>query len=131
MSCAERSVRYHKQQTDHAVREAYGRLATDVAAAAAFHELLYWARKRAPRLFEAPVLNGYHPGVEALVNLSRFGSAHIRQAAEWTGTMSSWRLAVSSLAHHLVCKYEVPVFLASSWYAIEDAGEDKKRCWYV
>jgi hypothetical protein len=82
-------------------------------------------------LFEAPVVNGRHPGVEALVNLSRFGKAHIRPAIDWTGTMSSWRPAVSSLAHHLVCKYEVPMFLTSSWYAIQDAAEDEKRRWFV
>src|SRR5262249_22969932 len=72
----------------------------------------------------------YHPGVEALVNLSRFGKVHIRPAIEWSGTTSSWRLAVSSLAHHLICKYEVPVFLAASWYST-DAAADKKRGWFV
>lgn len=131
MSWSERTVRYHKQQTDYAIHGAYARLAADVAAAAGFDELLQCARKRAPRLLEAPVLDGRHPGVEALVNLSRFGKAHIRSATDWTGTISSWRLAVSSLAHHLVCKYEVPMFLTSSWYATEDAAEDKKRCWFV
>jgi hypothetical protein len=131
MSWSERSVRYHKQQTDYAIRGAYARLATDVAAAEGFNELLHCARKRAPRLLEAPAFNGHHPGVEALVNLSRFGSAHIRPATHWAGTMASWRLVVWSLAHHLVCKYEVPVFPASSWYSIEDAAGDKKRCWFV
>jgi hypothetical protein len=81
-------------------------------------------------LLEAPVLNGYHPGIEALVNLSRFEDAHIRPVADWPGTISSWRLAVSSLAHHLVCKYQVPVFLASSWHSA-DASADKKRGWFV
>ncbi len=131
MSRSERSVQYHKRQTDCAISHAYGRLATDSSAAAIFHELLHCARNRAARLFEAPVLNGHHPGVEALVNLSRFESAHIRPAAEWPGTTSCWRLAVWSLAHHLVCKYEVPVFLASSWFSTEDAAADKKRGWFV
>ena len=131
MSWSERSVRYHKRQTDSAIRHAYARLATDAPGVAIFDELLHYARNRAARLLEAPVLNGHHPGVEALVNLSRFGSAHIRPVAEWSGTASSWRLAVWSLAHHLVCKYEVPVFLASSWYSSEDATADKKRGWFV
>jgi hypothetical protein len=131
MSWSERSVRYHKHQTDHAIRGAYAQLATDIAAVAAFHELLYWARKRAPRLLDAPVVTGQHLGVEALVNLSRFRGTHIRRATDWTGTISSWRPAVSSLAHHLVCKYEVPLFLASSWYATEDVDGDKKRFWFV
>jgi hypothetical protein len=131
MSWSERSVRYHKRQTDCAIRHAYARLGADALAVARFQELLHCVRNRAARLLEAPVLNGHHPGVEALVNLSRFGSAHIRPAADWSGTTSSWRPAVSSLAHYLVCKYEVPVFLASSWYSTEDATPDKKRAWFV
>jgi len=130
MSWSERSVRYHKRQTDCAIRDAYARLSTDALAVAKFHELLHCARNRAARLFEAPVLNRYHPGVEALVNLSRFGGAHIRPASDWSGTTSSWRLAVSLLAHHLVCEYEVPVFLALSWYAMDSAA-DRKRGWFV
>ena len=131
MSWSERSVRYHKRQTDCALRHAYARFATDAPGVAIFDELLHYVRNRAPRLLEAPVVNGHHPGVEALVNLSRFGRARIRPVAEWAGTTSSWRLAVSSLAHHLVCKYEVPVFLASSWYSTEDVAADKKRGWFV
>jgi hypothetical protein len=131
MSSSERSVQYHKRQTDSAIHRAYTRLAMDGPAAANFHELLHHVRYRARRLLEAPVANGHHPGVEALVNLSRFGSVHIRPAAEWSGTTSSWRLAVSSLAYHLVCKYEVPVFLASTWCSTDDADADKKRGWFV
>jgi hypothetical protein len=71
------------------------------------------------------------PGVATLVNLSRYGNAHIRRVADWSGTTSYWRLAVSSLTHHLVCKYEVPVFLASSWYSAEEATADEKRGWFV
>jgi hypothetical protein len=98
---------------------------------AKFQELLHYARKRAPRLLESPVLNGHHPGVEALVNLARFRSAQIRPADEWRGSPSSWRLSVASFAQHLVCKYQVPIFLASSWYSAGDLDADKKRKWFV
>jgi hypothetical protein len=131
MSWPERSVRHHKRQTDCAIRRAYARLAADAPAVAKFDELLYYVRNRAARLLEAPVLSGQHPGVKALVNLSRFGGAHIRPVAEWSGTTSSWHRAVASLARHLVCKYEVPVFLASSWYSTEGAAADKRRAWFV
>jgi hypothetical protein len=131
MSGSELSVRYHKRQTDCAIHHAYARLATNAMAVAKFQELLYLVRSRAAGLLGAPILNGHHPGVEALVNLSRFGDAHIRAAAEWPGATSSWRGAVSALAHHLVCKYKVPVFLASSWYSTEEATSDKKRRWFV
>lgn len=103
----------------------------DEPAEANFPELLRHVRVRAPRLLEAPVVHGHHPGVEELVNLSRFRSAHIRPLAEWPGTTSSWRLAVWSLADHLVCKYKVPVFLASSWYSTEDTAAEQKRGWFI
>lgn len=131
MSWPERFVQYHKRQTDCAIRHAYARLAWNEAAAAKFHELLHYVRKRAARLLEAPVLNGYHPGVEALIHLSRFGDAHIRPADEWPGTTASWRVAVSSLARHLVCNYEVPMFLASSWHSTDEATADQKRGWFI
>jgi hypothetical protein len=130
MSWSERSVRYHKRQTDCAISRGYARVAADSLAAAKFHELLHCVQNRAGRLLEAPVINGHHAGVDALVNLSRFGGAHIRLVADWPGTRSCWRVAVSSLARHLVGKYEVPLFLASSWYSTQAAG-DKMRSWFV
>lgn len=131
MPWPERSVRYHKRQTDCAIHHAYSRLAADASAVARFDELLYCVRNRAPRLLEAPVVNEQHAGVEALINLSRFGNSHSRPVASWSGTTSSWRLVVPSLAHHLVGRYQVPVFLASSWYSTEGTTPDVKRGWFV
>jgi hypothetical protein len=82
-------------------------------------------------LLEAPVVNGHHPGVEALVNLSRFTCAHTRAVVDWPGTSASWRPAVCSLARHLIGKYAVPAFLAASWYATDDTYAEKKREWFV
>src|ERR1700733_3451514 len=130
MSWSERHVQDHKRRTDCAVRRACAELASDPPAFEKFQEMLTCSRKRAARLFEAPVSDGCHLGIDALVNLSRFRAAHIRAAIEWAGTSSSWRLAVSSMAHHLICDYEVPVFLASTWYATDSAA-DKKRGWFV
>jgi len=95
-----------------------------------FRETLDCARKRARRLFEAPVVDGRHLGVDALVNLSRFHVEHVRPVIDWAGASSSWRPAVAFLAHHLICKYKVPTFLASSWYAADSHG-DRKRGWFV
>jgi hypothetical protein len=130
MSWSERHVQDHRRRTDRAIRRAFAQLAPDPSTLERFQEMLVCARKRAPRLFEAPVCDGRHLGVDALVNLSRFRSAHIRSADYWAGTSSSWRPAVSSLAHHLICDYKVPVFLASAWHAT-DATAEKKRCWFV
>ena len=82
MSSAERFVRHHKQQTDRAISQAYARLAANTLASATFRALLHCVRNRAPRLQDAPVVNGHHSGVEALVNLSRFTSAHVRKIVD-------------------------------------------------
>ena len=130
MSWSERLVRDRKRQTDCAIHRACTQLASYPPVLENFHEILHCVRKRAERLFDAPVLDGRHLGVEALVHLSRFQSSHIRPTTDWAGTSSSWRPAVSSLAHHLICRYKVPFFLASSWYATDPAA-DRKRGWFV
>jgi hypothetical protein len=131
VSSAEHFVRHHTQQTDRAISRAYARLATNALASATFGDLLQCVRDRARRLLDAPIANGHHPGVEALVNLSRFRGAHIRRVGDWPGTSASWRPVVSSLAQHLVCAYRVPPFLAASWYATDDAYAERKREWFV
>jgi hypothetical protein len=131
VSSAERFVRHHKRQTDRAISQAYARLAGDGCASATFDELLRLVWNRGMRALEAPVVNGHHPGVEALLNLSRFRSAHVRAVEEWPGTSASWRREVSSLAQHLIGRYAVPPFLAASWYAVDDEYAEQKRHWYV
>jgi hypothetical protein len=130
MPWSERSVRDHKRQTDCAIHRAYAQLASDQPVLEKFNQLLHCTRKRAKRLFEAPVRNGQHAGVDALVNLARFHTLHLRPAMDWPGTPSSWRPAITSLAHHLVCAYAVPQFLTAAWYAT-DALADTKRGWFV
>ena len=131
MSSAERVVRHHKRQTDRAISEAYARLAANSPASATFEELLHCVRGRAPRLLEAPIVDGRHSGVEALVNLSRFKSAYARLPSAWPGTSASWRPIVASLAHHLICRYVLAPFLASAWYAEEGGYAEKKRAWFI
>ena len=130
MSWSERSVRHHRRQTDCAIHRAYRQLATDPSALQKFQDLLHCSRVRGVRLFEAPIVSGRHPGVDALVNLSRFQCTHLRPVSNWAGTTSSWRPAVTSLAHHLVCEYKVPAFLAASWYASDSAADDKRK-WFI
>jgi hypothetical protein len=105
-------------------------LAGQSGAVERFHEILRGVRQRAPRLFEAPILDGRHLGVEALTNLARHHKWHLRPVRDWMGEGASWQPVLNSLAHHLVCKFRVPAFLASAWYAT-DAGADKKRGWFV
>jgi hypothetical protein len=75
MSWSERYVQDHSKRTDRACN----RLASDPPSFAMFQELLICARTRAPRLFEAPVNNGRHLGVDALLHLARFQSAPFAQ----------------------------------------------------
>ena len=131
MSSAERFVRHHRRQTDRAISQAYARLATDALASATFHELLHCVRNRAPRLLDAPVVNGHHPGVEALVNLSRFTSAHVRKMVRLAGNSASWRRAVSSLANHLVCTFRGAALPRGLVVATEDAYQKAKREWFI
>lgn len=131
MSSAERFVRHHKLRTDHAISQAYGRLATNAVARTVFSTLLFCVRKRAPSVLVAPCADGYHPGVEALVNLSRSSHDYVRQIADWDGSDRSWRVAVDSLAQHLVAKYPVPSFLTSAWYLPDDAESERKRRWFI
>jgi hypothetical protein len=130
MPWSERYVQDHKRRTDCAIHRACAQLASNPPTFKKFQEMLTCAWKLAPHLFEAPVSDGRHPGIEALVNLSRFRGAHIRSAIDWAGTSSSWRPAVASLAHHLICDYNVPAFLASCWH-VTDAAADRKRGWFV
>lgn len=131
MTSAERLAIHHKRQIDRAISEAYARLAVGSLARTTFADLLCCVRKRAPRLLAAPVVNGCHVGVEALVNLSRFANAHVRSIALWPGSESSWQRTVSSLAQHLVGKYPVPKFLATAWYATDELYAERKREWFV
>lgn len=131
MSSAECFVRHLKRQTDRAISAAFVRLAGDPSAQACFSELLHCARRRAPRLLEAPVLDSRHDGIETLVNLARFRDAHIRTIGTWPGSPESWRAVVTSLAQHLIAKYPVPVFLAGVWYGTDDEFSHSKREWFV
>jgi hypothetical protein len=136
VSSAEHFVRHHRLQTDRAISQAYARLASDAHAVAAFHELLQCVRVRAKRMLDAAVVDGHHPGVEALVNLSRYATAHIRKIRDWPGTQASWRPAIASLAEHLLWKYATPPprFLAAAWYATDDGNgshAERKRQWYI
>jgi hypothetical protein len=129
MSWSERFVQDRRAQTDRAIHRACICLASDPHTFEKFQQLLICARRRAPRLFDSPVdAAGHHAGVDALVHLARFRDAHIRTISTWLGTTASWRPAVASLAHHLMCSYRVPGFMASVWCAC-DAEGDKKRGW--
>jgi len=130
MSWSERYVQDHRRRTDRAIHSACEHLASDPPTFAKFQEMLTRARTRAPRLFEASIANGRHSGIDALVHLARFRDAHIRCATRWPGTSSTWRPAVSSLAHHMTSSYRVPAFMASAWYA-GDAFGDMKRAWVI
>ena len=130
MSWPGRSVQDQRRRTDCAIHRACMDLASDPLTFTTFQRLVLCARKRAPRLFEAPVFATRHPGVDALVNLSRRHASHLRSIDDWPGTCKSWRPAIASLANHLVSNYKVPPFLASAWYAT-DAATDQKQCWFI
>lgn len=130
MSTADRSGRHLKLRTDHAISQAYARLAADARARAIFDELLHHVRVRAPLLLRAPDHYGCHPGIEAVANLARIEYAHVRTVTSWAGCSGSWRCALYSLVHHLVSRYDVPVFLSAAWYAGDEYAAAKRR-WFI
>ena len=131
MSLAERSVRHHKLRTDRALSQVYARLAADARALMAFDSLLHAVRRKAPKILDAPDLDGCHGGVQALVNLASFTGQYVRTIEAWPGCAGSWRPGIDSLAQHLLAKYPVPRFLSAAWYAANDRYADAKRRWFV
>jgi hypothetical protein len=131
VSSAEHFVRHTKLCTDRALSQAYVDLASAVRVRGTFDELLRAVRDRSPAILAAPVLDGRHPGVDALVNLARAAAAPVRPIAHWAGSPASWRGAVDSLAQHLLSPYRVPGFLSAAWYATDDRYAGAKRRWFV
>ena len=131
MSSAEHYVRHTKLCADRAISQAYVGLAGAARVRATFDELLRAARERSPAILAAPVLDGRHPGVDALVHLARAAGAPVRPIAHWTGSPMSWRGAVDSLAQHLLSPYRVPAFLSAAWYATDCGYAGAKRRWFV
>ena len=126
-----RFVRHHKRQSDRAISQAYRRLAQKSIAAAPFTDLLLCVRARSARLFDAPVINDRHLGIEAIFNLSRFADAFVRPITNWAGSTARWRGATSSLAQHMLGRYDVAGFLGSAWYGVDDAGSEAERHWFI
>jgi len=123
-------VRIHRRRVDGLISQAYSTRAGDPLARATFDELLHCVRARSPRYLEAPVVEGRHPALDALLNLSSHKTSYVRPIATWGGCAGSWRPAVDSLAQHLLSRYRIPTFLASSWYAVDSYAE-AKRSWFV
>jgi hypothetical protein len=130
VSPSDQFVRLNKFRVDALISQAFTQLVGDPLALATFDELLLGVRRRAPRFLEARVWERHHPGVNALLHLSGWSAAYGRPIGAWSGCSGSWYQAVDSLAQHLLCRYRVPTFLASAWYAIDKYAEAKRR-WFV
>lgn len=131
MSPAERFARHHKLRTDRAISQAYAQLSTDPVAAATFAALLCCVRRRAPSILAAPAKGVDHPGINALVNLSRRSQAYLRAIADWQGSQGAWRVAIDSLVRHLLAKYPIPRFLTAAWHLPGSAENEQQRRWFV
>jgi hypothetical protein len=129
---AERFVRHHHRQTDHAISRAFARLRGNAAAWSAFTTLLDVARRRAPGLLLSPTAAERHPGIDTLEHLARACDRHVRRVEAWTGSDAGWQGAAAALAQHAIGVYRVPAFLASAWYtADDDAWGEAKRSWFT
>jgi len=113
MLWSERFVLDHKRQTNRAIHRAGTQLASDPSILEKLHELVACTRKRAKRLFEAPIVEGRHLGVEALVNLSRFQASHIRPGNDWprhTLLVETCSFLIGASPRLRVCRTGLPCF---------------------
>jgi hypothetical protein len=131
VSPADRFLRHHHRRTDEAISQAFARLRSDGRPGGGFDALLGVVRRRAPGLLRAPILQGRHPGVDALEHLARCPERHVRAAPAWEGSTASWRGAVQALSRHLAAPYPVPAFLGSAWYARDDDHGPAQRRWFL
>lgn len=132
MSSAERFVRHHQQQTDRAISQAFLRVRGAPSTWSSFETLLDVARRRAPGVLAAPLIDGRdHHGILALEQLARASERHVRPVATWPGSGAGWRGAVAALAQHVVGIYQVPAFLGSAWYASASERGDAQREWFI
>ena len=132
MPSAERFVRHHHRQTDHAISRVFARLRGNAAAWSSFTTLLDVTRRRAPELLRAHATAGRHPGIDTLEHLVRASDRHVRRVESWSGSDAGWRGAAAALAQHAMGVYRIPAFLASAWHAADDDpwGEAKRR-WFT
>ena len=120
-----------KLRTDKAIGRAYRDLADDPRARVALEDLLARAR-RCSCLLSRPIRDDapHHP-VAALRNLARFSRRFVRPLGDWHGDRRSTYGDVSSLARHLLCRYDVPRFLSLVWFGDGTLNAVQKREWYV
>jgi hypothetical protein len=131
VSPVEHFVRHQHRHIDRAISAAFARLGAEPRTRDVFGELLDVARRRGPRLFDAPCADGHHPGVDALVRLAAAADLHRRHASTWEGSGGSWHRTVHDLALHLVGRYPIPAFLGGAWTAVDARAGEAQRRWFV
>jgi hypothetical protein len=70
------------------------------------------------------------PYVEGLIRLHERRGMWLRQVEDWRPDRHNVRRQFSSLARHLLARYEVPVFLDSGWLR-GDRGAYRFRDWFI
>ena len=120
-----------KLRTDRAIGRAYRDLADDPHARSAFGDLLARARRCSCLLSRTIRDDAIHHPVAALRNLATFSRRFVRPLGDWYGDQRSVYGDVSSLARHLLCRYDVPPFLGLVWFGDGRRDAVQKREWYV
>lgn len=86
--------------------------------------LLLLVDRKASFLYDTAVFgNESHHYVEALVSLNARRRQWIRSLEDWRPKSHNRRKQFSSLARHLLSKYDVPLFMDSVWF-----GSDRASC---
>ena len=79
-----------------------------------------------PRMGEQP-RNCY---VEGLISLSRHGSDWMRPVEDWRAASRNKRRQFSSLARHLLARYDPPAFMDSAWFVADDCEARTQQNWF-
>ena len=75
--------------------------------------------------------NDYEGCINALASLAKRSKSWIRPLENWRPKVRNTRSQFHSLANHLMCEYETPMFLDAAWGEPDTAEGELHREWYL
>lgn len=87
--------------------------------------------KNTDLVFESAQMGAHsYPYIDGLVRLHARKALWLRNPLEWKPRSHNTNRQFSTLAHHLMARYEVPAFMGAAWLRSEK-GAHRYRDWYV
>ena len=102
---------------------------------AAFTRLLLHVERVSDLLSDSQLFpggaNDYEGCIHALASLAKHSRSWIRPLENWRPKVRNIRRQFHSLANHLLCEYETPMFLDAAWGETDSAEGELHREWYL